>query len=239
MLKKTELDPLALVPLVEIRVPPFNDVLSFSAHGLFSLAAPRKYQMKARQTTIADRPQIEAIVKSNPKMYGADITRYHSITIHRFVGHVVGDLAKTAWCVEDDEGQIVGLAIQFWWTSMPAWSIASLFFKNEPGKNQFNAHKIGAVLVNAMCKEAESRKMYDFYYVVRDNESLRKNMSLSVNDEFTERYEINDLFLLHPYTSPIYPMFKNMLGHVIGRNRKPVVFRLASLKSKYRPSVWV
>lgn len=191
-----------------------------------------------RSPEIQDLDQIEEIVKSNPSMYGADITKNHDCIIARFMGvPVENEPPSTPWCVEVD-GVIQGLALQYWWNVLPVWSIGALFFKNNPGANQFNAVKLGAPLINAMCKCAESRGVNDFYYVVRDTiKSDRKNMSLNINPELESRYYLVDLFMLKPFQIPDSVIYKNMLGLVQGRNTKSVVFRQGHLKNEFR-NIW-
>jgi len=186
-----------------------------------------------RHVTPKDYAQVRDIVKSNPTMYGADIRASHDYIIMRFLSQPKDELEQTTWCVEID-GVIQGLVVQYWWTIMPVWSIASLFFRNNEGTNQFNAVKLGTLLTNAMCDFAEARGIKDFYYVVRDAGEARKKMSLAVNDRFQERYEIIDLMTLKPGETPKWVAYKNMMGFVAGRHRKPVVFRVAHLKNQYR-----
>lgn len=186
-----------------------------------------------RHVTPKDYAQVRDIVESNPMMYGADITAYHSYIISRYLHQPKDELEQTTWCVEVG-GVIEALAVQYWWTIMPVWSIASLFFRNHEGVNQFNAVKLGAVLSNAMCDFAEARGIKDFYYVVRDSGEKRKRMSLSVNKRFEERYDVIDLMSLPPGETPKHIAYRNMMGFVTGRHTKPVVFRQAHLKNEYR-----
>lgn len=186
-----------------------------------------------RKVTSADLKQVTAIVHSNPTMYGANISEYHSYIINRFMSQPKDELPATAWCVEHD-GQLIGLAIQYWWTILPIWSVASLFFRNTVGVNQYNAVKIGAVLVNGMTQYAEKKGINDFCYVVRDTGTLRKDRSLALNEELNTRYSIIDLLTLPPGQKPTHLALSNMMGMVNGRHTKPVVFRMAHLKNEFR-----
>ena len=168
-------------------------------------------------------------------MYGADITKLHAYMIERALHQPKGEIEQTRWGVEV-EGVLVGLAVQHWWAIMPLWSIGGLFFRNTTNRNQFNAVKIGAVLVNGMIDEAEKRGLYDFCYVVRDSGNLRRDMSLAVNEKLG-RYDILNTAYIKPFEVPRWSAYRLMLGLLAGKNRKPVIIRHAHLKSEHRP-VW-
>lgn len=186
-----------------------------------------------RPLTRADRQQITEIVRSNPTMYGTNITHFHPMLIERFMLQPKSEVEQARWGVEL-HGKLIGLAIQFWWVVMPMWSIGGLFFRNEEGVNQFNAVKVGAVLVNKMIETAEARGLYDFCYVIRDSGGVRKKMSYDVNDALN-RYDIFDMAVIKPGEIPKYSAHKLILGMVAGVTKKPVVIRHAHLKLEHRP----
>src|SRR5574337_1219495 len=173
-----------------------------------------------------DFPQIKDIVYSHDKMYGVDITKYHNTIIGSF------RLSNTENTIVAEDNKLLYAVIkQTFWCGLPAWSFGSMFFRSK--YNTEIVIDIGCLFFKYLTNLAENRKIYDFYYIVRDIGTRRRDMSFSASDTYS-RYDYIDVEIIKPFTKSKYSSFNNLLGYTCGLNTKELVIRHGHLKEEFR-----
>jgi hypothetical protein len=185
--------------------------------------------MLARPFENSDRKNAMDIIKKFPTMYGVSIDQQKYIAGLNFY--------ENSMCISIMDGdELFGIARQHYWYTLPVWTVGSMFFNDST--NSIRVLEAGKALFDFMTRRAEEDNRYDFYYIVRDNKSLRKNMSLQINTEFVDRYSLADVEVLLPYQISRYKVFSDMLAELSGKNTKTLVVRHGFLKPEFRENIW-
>jgi hypothetical protein len=130
----------------------------------------------------------------------------------------------------DDLDNILGYCVQ-WFVTNDCWIIRCCYIDHREGETQYNASKIGGKILEAMCLNAESKNYFNFYYVVRDIGRKRINMTLNATDLVKEKYNIDDIEYISPFTtSKNDKTAQYILGRLNGKNPKPLIIRHGYLR---------
>lgn len=186
--------------------------------------------MIARPYNPADLLAASEIVKMHKTMYGVELN--HEAYLKGLEESTIDTLSITI----EDNNKIFGVAKQHWWAGMPAWSVGAMFFNDT--RNSLDVLNAGKALFDFMTARAEEDGRYDFYYIVRDSGSARKDLSLNVNPGFAERYDIVDIEVIKPYQVSKYKVFAGMMAGLSGKNTKTLVVRHGYLKPAFRQDIW-
>ena len=179
-----------------------------------------------------DMNRIETIIKSYTTLYGADITSLYDSYLS---GLVETEYVKPV--VVEVNGELFGVATQTLWKALPAWTFGSLFLSDK----WFSplAFKATSDMLDYMITFAEGQDRFNFYHIVRDNDSLiRKNILPKINIPVATRYNRLDVEVIRPYTMPKYLVTTNMMGPLSGKNSKAVVLRHYYIKPEFMKNLW-
>jgi len=179
-----------------------------------------------------DMNGIEKIIKSYTTLYGADITSLYDSYLS---GLVETEYVKSN--IVEVNGELFGVATQTLWKALPAWAFGSLFLSDK----WFSplASKATTAMLNYMITFAENQDRFNFYHIVRDNDShVRKNIASKMNLPFANRYNRLDVEVIRPYTVPKYLTTTNMMGPLSGKNSKTIVLRHSYIKPEFMKNLW-
>ena len=178
-----------------------------------------------------DMNGIEKIIKSYTTLYGADITSLYDSYLS---GLVETEYVKPI--IVEVNGELFGVAVQTLWKALPSWELGSLFLVEK----WFSpiAFKAASDMLDYMISYAENHDRFDYYVIVRDKESLRKNIMPRVNPIVNARYNRLDVEVIRPYSIPKYRVSANMMGPLAGKNSKTVVMRHCYIKPEFMKNLW-
>lgn len=187
--------------------------------------------MYARYSEPRDLNGIIALILSYDKIYGMDIVENglrdrHITSVQQTI---VPTPEKKIVVVVDDNEEILGMCLQF--IGQRAWLLRFCYIRSIENRNQFNASKIGGLLLEMLCKSGEEAGVTDFYYAVRDTGTKRLNLTLSATETIKEKYEFVDIEYIPPMTRTSLELVeKHILALTNGMNKKPIVIRKGYLK---------
>ena len=145
--------------------------------------------MHARTALEKDIPNIIGIINSYETMYGIDLTESGLRDKHiQLVTDHIPPTALAQVIVVIDEENVLGLCFQSF--TGKSWILAFCYIRQLADKNQYNASKIGGLLLDELCKSAEDRGVTKFYYAVRDSGNKRLSLTLTATDIVRPRFEI-------------------------------------------------
>ena len=102
-----------------------------------------------------------------------------------------------------------------------------------------SALKATSDLMDYMITFAESQDRFNFYHIVRDNDShVRKNIASKLGSPIVNRYNRLDVEVIRPYTIPKYLTTTNMMGPLSGKNSKAIVLRHCYIKPEFMKNLW-
>lgn len=133
----------------------------------------------------------------------------------------------------DENNKILGFCVQGIFPSHHKWLLKITYISAPENLNQFNASKIGGVMMDKLVELAEQRGKYEFYYIVRDIGTTRLKMTLSNTKIVAEKYHIYDYLIIPPYTPATEERVIKMLGSLNGKNKKTIIVRHGHLKGLY------
>jgi len=187
--------------------------------------------MYARLALEKDIPNIIGIINSYETMYGIDLTAsgVRDKHIQLVTEHVPStELAQVIVAVDEKEN-VLGLCFQSF--TGKNWILAFCYIIQLTDKNQFNASKIGGLLLDKLCESAEERGVTKFYYAVRDSGNKRLLLTLSATDMVNQRYKFVDIEKIPPMTKTTNELTaKYILSSTNGLNKKPIIIRCGYLK---------
>jgi hypothetical protein len=187
--------------------------------------------MKTRLCGPDDLPDMIRILNLYKCLYGIDmdssgIRELHKTAIINSISHP----HMSAIAAVDDSDNILGFCLQKF-TRANSWIIRCCYIDYREGETQYNASKIGGKILEGLCLNAEARNCFNFYYVVRDIGRKRLDMTLNATELVKEKYNIDDIEHIPPFTnSKNESISKFILGHINGKNAKPVIIRHGYLK---------
>jgi predicted N-acetyltransferase YhbS len=187
--------------------------------------------MYTRLALEQDIPNIIDLINSHEYMYGINLKesglREKQIQIiHKYLQP---DQIGQSVVAVDDEENVLGICVQSFGTK--AWILEFCYIRQLLGKNQYNASKIGGVLMDKLCECAEDRGLGTFYYAVRDSKNKRLSLTLSATANLGQRYEFKDIEKIPPLTKTTNELVaKYILGTTNGLNKKPIIIRCGYLK---------
>jgi hypothetical protein len=133
----------------------------------------------------------------------------------------------------DETDTILGFCLQRIYTNHHRWLLKITYISAKENINQYNASKIGGVMLDKLVELAEERRKFEFYYVVRDSGTKRLSMTLSNTKIVAEKYHIYNYLVLPPFTLTTDKRIIKMLGHINGNNTKTIIVRHGHLKGLY------
>jgi hypothetical protein len=187
--------------------------------------------MYARYSEPKDLDGIISLIMTHDKMYGMDIIENglrerHINSVHQTI--VPTTERKIIVAVDDDE-TVLGMCLQV--ISKRAWLLRYCYIRSIENRNQFNASKIGGLLLEKLCESGEEAGVTDFYYAVRDSGTKRLNLTLSATETVGKKYEFIDIEHIPPLTKTSLELVeKHILSLTNGMNKKPIVIRKGYLK---------
>jgi hypothetical protein len=187
--------------------------------------------MYARLALKNDIFDIVEIINSYETMYGIDLTTSglrdkHIKLINDYIPNT--ETAQVMVVVNEEE-HVLGFCFQGFVDK--SWLLAFCYIRQLANKNQFNASKIGGLLLDKLCESAEEREIYKFYYAVRDSDSKRLSFTLSVTKMVNHRYGFVDIEKIPVMTKTTNALIeKYILGLSNGLNKKPIIIRHGYLK---------
>lgn len=187
--------------------------------------------MYARSSLEKDIPNIIGIINSYETMYGINLTesglRDKHIQLVR--NHTpANELAQIIVAIDQEEN-VLGLCFQSF--TDKNWILGFCYIRQLIDKNQYNASKIGGLLLDKLCESAEERGITKFYYAVRDSGNKRLSLTLTATDMVNQRYEIIDIEKILPMTKTTNELTaKYILSSTNGLNKKPIIIRCGYLK---------
>lgn len=177
-----------------------------------------------------DYEEMKRIVSSHAFMYGV------KIDAARFVARLDRSTKDSMTISIFRDGKLFGCAKQNFWSNLPIWSVGSMFF--DDNRNSPSVFEGGRALFEFMSARAEADDRYDYYYVVRDTGTLRKDMTSKIDTAFATRYDVIDVEVVPPHTLPKCKAFEWMLDALSGHNTKTLVIRHGYLRPEFRKDVW-
>jgi hypothetical protein len=187
--------------------------------------------MKIRNGTIEDFDAMVLIIMSYDKVYGADSVstglQDHHIELLKLTltNPIFGSVVA-----ENDNGTIVGFCIQKFIIGK-LWILNICYIAKLDEINQYNASKIGGLMLDKLIEDAEAKDIFEFWYAVRDSGKKRLGLTLAVTENTRERYEFIDEETLPPLTkSTNEKIATNILGIMNGKNTKAIIIRHGVLK---------
>lgn len=190
--------------------------------------------MQSQLCSISDIDQIVQVIKSNPTMYGIDITSHHENLIS-IITKYIETPSRTNFpiCYKKDD-KVFGVVLQTLWEEMPFWSAGNLFIDQSSVQGVLFTETVEIChdMLNYMLFSAESRNYYDYFSVVRQSKIGSRDKFLS--DKFKTEYNINNLATIMPYAIPEFVLYRKLLGYTCGNNSKQLVIRHASRKGEFR-----
>lgn len=187
--------------------------------------------MYARYSEPKDLDGIISLIMTYDKMYGMDIIGNglrdrHIDSVHQTI--VPTAERKIVVTVDDDE-TVLGMCLQV--IGKRAWVLRYCYIRSIENRNQFNASKIGGLLLEKLCESGEKAGITDFYYAVRDSGTKRLNLTLDSTKTVREKYEFIDVEHIPPLTkSSLELVEKYILMLTNGMNKKPILIRKGYLK---------
>jgi hypothetical protein len=187
--------------------------------------------MYARSSLEKDIPSIIGIINSYETMYGIDLTAsgLRDKHIQSVSDHTPPTETDQIIVAVDKEENILGLCFQRF--TPRSWILSYCYIRQLEDKNQYNASKIGGLMLDKLCESAEERGITKFYYAVRDSGNKRLAMTLTATDMVNQRYEFSDIERLPPMTKTTNELTaKHILSSTNGLNKKPIIIRCGYLK---------
>ena len=187
--------------------------------------------MYARYSETKDLAGIISLIMTHDKMYGMDIVESglrdrHIDSVHRTI---VPTAERKIVVVVDGDEKVLGMCLQV--IGKKAWILRYCYIRSIDDRNQFNASKIGGLLLEKLCESGEEAGITDFYYAVRDSGTKRLNLTLDATKTVSEKYEFIDIEHIPPLTkSSLELVEKHILMLTNGMNKKPIVIRKGYLK---------
>jgi hypothetical protein len=187
--------------------------------------------MYARPALENDIPNMIRIINSYETMYGIDLTTSGLRDKHI---QLVTDYAPPTEAAQvivavDEEENVLGLCLQSF--TGKNWILGFCYIRQLADKNQYNASKIGGLILDKLCECAEERGVTKFYYAVRDSSNKRLALTLTATDMVNQRYDIIDIEKIPPMTKTTNELTaKYILSTTDGLNRKPIIIRCGYLK---------
>jgi hypothetical protein len=187
--------------------------------------------MYARPALEKDVPNMIRIINSYETMYGIDLTTSGLRDKHI---QLVTDYAPPTEAAQvivavDEEENVLGLCLQSF--TGKNWILGFCYIRQLADKNQYNASKIGGLILDKLCECAEERGVTKFYYAVRDSSNKRLALTLTATDMVNQRYDIIDIEKIPPMTKTTNELTaKYILSTTDGLNRKPIIIRCGYLK---------
>lgn len=187
--------------------------------------------MYARYSEPRDLDGIIAIIMTYDKMYGMDIVE--NGLRDRHIASVQQTIVPTAErkivVVVDDDEKVLGMCLQV--IGKKAWILRYCYIRSIDDRNQFNASKIGGLLLEKLCESGEEAGVTDFLYAVRDSGNKRLNLTLSATETIRKKYDFVDIEHIPPLTkTSLEVVEKYILSLTNGMNKKPIVIRKGYLK---------
>jgi hypothetical protein len=187
--------------------------------------------MYARPALENDIPNMIRIINSYETMYGIDLTTSGLRDKHIQLVTDYAPPAETAQVIVavDEEENVLGLCLQSF--TGKNWILGFCYIRQLADKNQYNASKIGGLILDKLCECAEERGVTKFYYAVRDSSNKRLALTLTATDMVNQRYDIIDIEKIPPMTKTTNELTaKYILSTTDGLNRKPIIIRCGYLK---------
>jgi len=179
--------------------------------------------MIIRLATKDDLPKIIELINSYTHIYGVDTTKSGLNKFHtELVSRGMNSTTYNVIVAESSNSNIVGVCVQRFFEN--CW-VLQITYIDSPG-NKFNASKIGGPLFDELCRLAEQREIYEFYYVVRDSGTKRMDMTLANAEHVRTNYTIDDIEYIPALTESRYEQVRaRITGFMTGKNLKPLVRR--------------
>jgi hypothetical protein len=187
--------------------------------------------MYARPALENDIPNMIRIINSYETMYGIDLTTSGLRDKHIQLVTDYAPPTETAQVIVavDEEENVLGLCLQSF--TGKNWILGFCYIRQLADKNQYNASKIGGLILDKLCECAEERGVTKFYYAVRDSSNKRLALTLTATDMVNQRYDIIDIEKIPPMTKTTNELTaKYILSTTDGLNRKPIIIRCGYLK---------
>jgi hypothetical protein len=187
--------------------------------------------MYARPALEKDIPNMIRIINSYETMYGIDLTTsgLRDKHIQLVTDHAPPTKAAQVIVAVDEEEHVLGLCLQSF--TGKSWILAFCYIRQLADTNQYNASKIGGLILDKLCECAEERGVTKFYYAVRDSSNKRLALTLTATDMVNQRYDIIDIEKIPPMTKTTNELTaKYILSTTDGLNRKPIIIRCGYLK---------
>jgi len=187
--------------------------------------------MYARPALEKDVPNMIRIINSYETMYGIDLTTSGLRDKHIQLVTDYAPPTETAQVIVavDAEENVLGLCLQSF--TGKNWILGFCYIRQLADKNQYNASKIGGLILDKLCECAEERGVTKFYYAVRDSSNKRLALTLTATDMVSQRYEIIDIEKIPAMTKTTNELTaKYILSTTDGLNRKPIIIRCGYLK---------
>jgi len=179
--------------------------------------------MIIRLATKDDLPKIIELIDSYSRIYGVDNTESNLNKLHvEIVSRGMNSTTYNVIVAESANSNIIGVCVQRFFEN--CW-VLQITYIDSPG-NKFNASKIGGPLFDELCRLAEQREIYEFYYVVRDSGTKRRDMTLTNAEYLRTNYTIDDIEYIPPLTESKYEKVRaRITGIMTGKNLKSLVVR--------------
>lgn len=187
----------------------------------------------SRLADISELPVLLNIMEPYTTIYGIDTISTGWKQTH--IKIVTNALTNPLWNVVvavDETDTILGFCVQRIYPNHHKWLLKITYISTKENLNQYNASKIGGVMMDKLVELAEEKGKFEFYYVVRDSGTKRLNMTLSNTKIVAEKYHIYNYLVLPPFTPSTDKSVSKMLGHVNGNNTKTIIIRHGHLKGR-------
>jgi hypothetical protein len=196
--------------------------------------------MKVRQLTSNDLKDIEWCIRQHKTCYTVPIR--HDEVISR-----VMELTDSGYVCGVYDGQdCVGICTQSYWSRRPVWTISNLYLSIVTdnlymGKKHLDI--IGLLMENTILK-AESKNIFEFYYVIRDNldyHVTRKKQgfdSISQSSSYVAtRYRFENIHYLKSVNDIKWEYIKDLIGNIGAsalEKNKSLLIRRATILPEFR-----
>jgi hypothetical protein len=188
--------------------------------------------MTVRICSPEDFDTIRDIVGSNNYIYGVELDD-NSRKVHLdFIWEALSSSDKCVVGAERD-GRLTAITVMKFSAELPVWFVLLAYFEAMPSRTQAGASVLGAEMFEEMFRVAEARGLYDFYYVVRDHGSVRKELTEGKSEQIP-RYDICDVEVLPPFTRSRFSTVNLMLGRLATTHARTIVVRGGHLRKEFR-----
>lgn len=182
-----------------------------------------------RQYLPEDKDRITEIVKSQPKMFGGDITSFHN----GFISALTNPVPNSAVFVGLVDNVIEQTFIMRFWDALPLWNAGCNFASKQKGLDFVKQRALGMYMWDNALSYAEERGVNSGYICIAEsggNLTKRLQTHGELYPNVSKRYYASNVDIIAPFSTSRYEVFNTLMGPLLGKNKHPVAVRFLTKK---------